>query len=65
MVPGTDDHELPRESVVPDTTGVRMRCPDCGAEFPRSEVATPEKGRLACPDCGGTDIEERDRPTGR
>lgn len=62
MTERADDHALPRESVVPDATGVTMRCPACGATFPRSEAATPTKGRLACPECGETGIGERDSP---
>ncbi len=35
----------------------RMKCTDCGATFPRRDVATPAKGTLACPKCGSADIE--------
>jgi predicted Zn-ribbon and HTH transcriptional regulator len=35
-----------------------MHCPDCGATFPRHDVATPAKGTLACPECHSTDIED-------
>lgn len=53
-----DDRALPREGLVPDSTGVAMRCPACRATFSRSEVATPKKGRLACPECGEAGITE-------
>jgi predicted RNA-binding Zn-ribbon protein involved in translation (DUF1610 family) len=54
----TDDHDLPREGLVPDSSGVELRCPACGETFPRSRAATPKKGQLACPSCGETGIEE-------
>jgi len=60
MTERSDDRALPREGLVPDSTGVAMRCPACGGTFPRSEAATPKKGRLACPECGGTAISELD-----
>lgn len=64
-MPERSDHDLPREGIVPDRTGVRMRCRDCGATFSRRETTTSTKGRLACPECGTSDIEECDRPADR
>lgn len=58
MSDGRDDRTLPRDSVVPDASGARMRCPACGASFPRREATTPKKGRLACPECGATGITD-------
>jgi Zn finger protein HypA/HybF involved in hydrogenase expression len=52
-----DDSDLPREDLTPDPDeGTTVECRDCGARFPRSEVATPEKGRLACPECDSGDV---------
>lgn len=65
MTEESDDRTLPREGLVPDSTGVAMRCPACGATFPRSEAATPKKGQLACPECGDLGIAERDPSTSR
>ena len=60
MTEESDDRTLPREGLVPDSIGVTMRCRACGATFPRSEAATPKKGRLVCPECGEAGIAELD-----
>jgi Zn finger protein HypA/HybF involved in hydrogenase expression len=52
-----EDVRLPREGLEPDPDErTTMECRDCGARFPRSEVASPEKGTLACPDCDSTEL---------
>ena len=35
---------------------MKMECTECGARFPRGEIATPTFGSTACPRCGATDI---------
>jgi len=65
MTEQSDDRALPREGLLPESTGVAMRCPACGATFRRSEAATPRKGRLACPECGETGIAELDSSADR
>lgn len=53
----SDDYDLPRDDLGSETSA-RLRCPACGATFPRREAATPKKGQLACPDCGSTGLED-------
>lgn len=52
-----DDSDLPRKGLTPEPDErAIIECRDCGARFPRSEVATPEKGQLACPECDSGDV---------
>ncbi|MFU8869243.1 hypothetical protein [Natronococcus sp.] len=50
MDPYTDDLRLPRVRLEPDRKAT-VRCRDCRATFPRSDVHLPTKGTLRCPEC--------------
>jgi DNA-directed RNA polymerase subunit RPC12/RpoP len=54
-----EDCRLPRVRVeVESDSKARMRCPDCGATFPRSEAHLPAKGTLVCPECSSRAISD-------
>lgn len=54
-----EDTRLPRAGTgVAPADRATMKCDDCRATFPRSEVSAPEKGTLVCPECNSPDVTD-------
>ncbi|WP_293032687.1 hypothetical protein [Natronococcus sp.] len=57
MDPYADDLRLPRVRLESEKKAT-VRCRDCRATFPRSDVHLPTKGTLRCPNCDSGAISD-------